>query len=265
VGDWVEYDMEDEERGTVMISEILDRNNYVARQSPHNKRQQHIIASNLDQSILLGTLKSPKTSQGFIDRFLISCEAFHIPAIIVFNKSDIYGEKEMHTYDEMKRMYEAIGYQVFLISVEKKEGLDKVQKLLENKTTLISGHSGVGKSSLINYLFPHLDLSTQEVSDWSGKGLHTTTFAQMYDLPEGGAVIDTPGMRELGLVNLEKEELAQYFPEMRAKMNGCQFNNCQHINEPGCAVKAAVEKGIITEARFYSYVDLWHGIQGPMY
>jgi ribosome biogenesis GTPase len=265
VGDWVEFEMEDEERGTVMISEILDRNNYVARQSPHNKRQQHIIASNLDQSILLATLKSPKTSQGFIDRFLISCEAFHIPAIIVFNKSDIYGEKEMHTYEEMKKMYEAIGYQVFLISVEKKEGLDKVQKLLENKTTLISGHSGVGKSSLINYLFPHLDLNTQEVSDWSGKGLHTTTFAQMYDLPEGGAVIDTPGMRELGLVNLEKEELAQYFPEMRAKMNDCQFNNCQHMNEPGCAVKAAVEKGIITEARFYSYVDLWHGIQGPMY
>ena len=265
VGDWVEYDMEDEERGTVMISNILVRNNYVARQSPHNKRQQHIIASNLDQSILLGTLKSPKTSQGFIDRFLISCEAFHIPAIIVFNKSDIYGEKELHTYEEMKKMYEAIGYQVFLISVEKKEGLDKVQKLLENKTTLISGHSGVGKSSLINYLFPHLDLNTQEVSDWSGKGLHTTTFAQMYDLPEGGAVIDTPGMRELGLVNLEKEELAQYFPEMRAKMNDCQFNNCQHMNEPGCAVKAAVERGIITEARFYSYVDLWHGIQGPMY
>jgi ribosome biogenesis GTPase len=171
----------------------------------------------------------------------------------------------MNIYDEMKKMYEAIGYQVFLISVEKKEGLDKVQKLLENKTTLISGHSGVGKSSLINYLFPHLDLNTQEVSDWSGKGLHTTTFAQMYDLPEGGAVIDTPGMRELGLVNLEKEELAQYFPEMRAKMNDCQFNNCQHMNEPGCAVKAAVEKGIITEARFYSYVDLWHGIQGPMY
>jgi ribosome biogenesis GTPase len=265
VGDWVTYEMEDEERGSVMISDIADRNNYVARQSPHNKRQQHIIASNLDQSILLGTLKSPKTSQGFIDRFLISCEAFHIPAIIVFNKSDIYGEKEMLTYDEMKKMYEAIGYQVYLISVEKKEGLDKIQKLLRNKTTLISGHSGVGKSSLINYLFPDLDLTIQEVSDWSGKGLHTTTFAQMYDLPEGGAVIDTPGMRELGLVNLEKEELAQYFPEMRAKMNDCQFNNCQHINEPGCAVKAAVEKGIITEARFYSYVDLWHGMQGPLY
>lgn len=265
VGDWVEYEMEDEERGTVMIDTILDRNNYVARQSPHNKRQQHIIASNLDQSILLATLKSPKTSQGFIDRFLVSCEAFHIPAIIVFNKSDIYGAKEMQTYETMKKMYEAIGYQVHLISVEKKEGLDLVQKLLKNKTTLISGHSGVGKSSLINYLFPHLELNTQEVSDWSGKGLHTTTFAQMYDLPEGGSVIDTPGMRELGLVNLEKEELAQYFPEMRAKMNECQFNNCQHINEPGCAVKAAVEKGIITEARFYSYVDLWHGIEGPKY
>jgi ribosome biogenesis GTPase len=133
------------------------------------------------------------------------------------------------------------------------------------KTTLVSGHSGVGKSSFINYLFPDLDLNTQEVSDWSGKGMHTTTFAQMYDLPVSGSVIDTPGMRELGLVNLEKEELAQYFPEMREKMEGCQFNNCQHINEPGCAVKAAVEKGIISEARFFSYVDLWHGIEPKKY
>ena len=265
VGDEVEMQIEDVLEESAMIDTICDRKNYVARVSPHNKHQHHIIAANLDQSLLFATLKDPKTSQGFIDRFLISCEAFHIPAIIVFNKSDIYGEKEMHTYETMKSMYEAIGYQVYLISVEKKEGLDKVQEILENKTTLISGHSGVGKSSLINFLFPHLDLTTQEVSDWSGKGLHTTTFAQMYDLPEGGAVIDTPGMRELGLVNLEKEELAQYFPEMRAKMNSCQFNNCQHINEPGCAVKAAVEKGIITEARFYSYVDLWHGMQGPMY
>ena len=265
VGDWVTYEMEDEQRGTVMITDILDRNNYVARQSPHNKRQKHIIASNLDQSILLVTLKSPKTSQGFIDRFLISCELFHIPAIIVFNKSDIYGQKEMNTYEQMKKMYASIGYQVFLMSVEQKQSLDTIQQLLKNKTSLLSGHSGVGKSSFINYIFPELDINTQEVSDWSGKGLHTTTFAQMYDLPEGGAVIDTPGMRELGLVNIEKEELAQYFPEMRAKMIHCQFNNCQHINEPGCAVKQAVEKGVITEARFYSYLDLWHTMQEPMY
>jgi len=265
VGDWVQYDMEDADKKSVMINDILDRDNYVARQSPHNKRQQHIIASNLDQSILLATLKSPKTSQGFIDRFLVSCEAFHIPARIVFNKSDIYGPSEMAIYDMLKRMYEAIGYQVFLISINQKDGLEAIEKLLLGKTTLISGHSGVGKSSFINYLFPNLDLSTQEVSGWSGKGMHTTTFAQMYDLPNGGAVIDTPGMRELGLVNLEKEELAQYFPEMREKMQGCQFNNCQHINEPGCAVKAAVEKGIITEARFFSYVDLWHGIEPKKY
>ncbi len=248
-----------------MIEEIEKRENYIVRVSPKHKGARQIIAANLDQALLIVTMANPRTSTGFIDRFLISCEAFHIPAIIVFNKSDIYGVKEMETYATMKKMYEAIGYQVHLISVEKKEGLDLVQKLLKNKTTLISGHSGVGKSSLINYLFPHLDLNTQEVSDWSGKGLHTTTFAQMYDLPEGGSVIDTPGMRELGLVNLEKEELAQYFPEMRAKMNDCQFNNCQHMNEPGCAVKAAVEKGIISEARFYSYVDLWHGMEGPMY
>lgn len=265
VGDWVTYEMEDEQRGTVMITEILDRNNYVARQSPHNKRQKHIIASNIDQSILLVTLKAPKTSQGFIDRFLISCELYHIPAIIVFNKADIYGPKEMKLYEQMKQMYTQVGYQVYLISIEQKQSLDSLQALLQNKITLLSGHSGVGKSSFINYLFPELDINTQEVSDWSGKGLHTTTFAQMYDLPKGGAVIDTPGMRELALVNIEKEELAQYFPEMRSIMNDCQFNNCQHINEPGCAVKAAVEKGSISEARFYSYIDLWHTMQEPMY
>jgi ribosome biogenesis GTPase len=265
VGDWVDCAMEEDAEQAVMIHHIIERDNYVARQSPHNKRQQHIIASNMDQSILLATLKSPKTSQGFIDRFLVSCEAFHIPAIIVFNKADLYEDEELERYVELKTMYEAVGYQVFLISIEQKMGLEPLDGLLKNKTTLVSGHSGVGKSSLINYLFPHLDLTTQEVSGWSGKGMHTTTFAQMYDYPGGGAVIDTPGMRELGLVNLEKEELAQYFPEMRAKMQGCQFNNCQHINEPGCAVKAAVEKGIISEARFFSYVDLWHGIEEKKY
>jgi ribosome biogenesis GTPase len=213
----------------------------------------------------LATLKSPKTSQGFIDRFLVSCEAFHIPAIIVFNKADIYGPEELERYAALEEMYQAVGYKVLLISIEQKMGLEPLDALLKNKTTLVSGHSGVGKSSMINYLFPDLDLTTQEVSGWSGKGMHTTTFAQMYDYPVGGAVIDTPGMRELGLVNLAKEELAQYFPEMRAKMQGCQFNNCQHINEPGCAVKAAVEKGIISEARFFSYVDLWHGIEEKKY
>ena len=192
VGDWVNYEMENEDQNSVMITHIIDRDNYVARQSPHNKRQQHIIASNLDQSILLATLKSPKTSQGFIDRFLVSCEAFHIPAMIVFNKSDIYGPAEMETYDQFKKMYEAVGYKVFLISIEKDQGLNKIQELLIGKTTLVSGHSGVGKSSFINYLFPDLDLNTQEVSDWSGKGMHTTTFAQMYDLPASGSVIDTP-------------------------------------------------------------------------
>ena len=264
VGDWVECEAEPDQP-TLMIAHINDRDNYVARQSPHNKHQQHIIASNLDQSILLATLKSPKTSQGFIDRFLVSCEAFHIPAIIVFNKADIYGATEMAIYEMLKEMYEAVGYKVFLISIEKQQGLAELKKLLINNTTLVSGHSGVGKSSFINFLFPNLDINTQEVSGWSGKGMHTTTFAQMYDLPEGGSVIDTPGMRELGLVNMDKEELAQYFPEMRKRMQDCQFNNCQHINEPGCAVKAAVEKGIIAEARFYSYVDLWHGIENHKY
>lgn len=258
VGDWVEFTMDHHDG--IMIESIIDRNNYVARQSPHNKWQQHIIASNLDQSILLATLKSPKTSQGFIDRFLVSCEAFHIPAILLFNKSDLYGAKELKQYEFLKEMYESIGYTVALFSLTSDQTLDFVHALLKNKTTLLSGHSGVGKSTFINFLFPNMDLVTQEVSEWSGKGMHTTTFAQMYDLPYGGSIIDTPGMRELGLVNLEKEEISHYFPEMLKVLGDCQFNNCQHQHEPGCAVKAAVQEGQIKIERYESYLDLWHSI-----
>lgn len=258
VGDWVELTMDHHDG--IMIESIIDRNNYVARQSPHNKWQQHIIASNLDQSILLATLKSPKTSQGFIDRFLVSCEAFHIPAILLFNKSDLYGAKELKQYEFLKEMYESIGYTVALFSLTSDQTLDFVHALLKNKTTLLSGHSGVGKSTFINFLFPNMDLVTQEVSEWSGKGMHTTTFAQMYDLPYGGSIIDTPGMRELGLVNLEKEEISHYFPEMLKVLGDCQFNNCQHQHEPGCAVKAAVQAGQIKIERYESYLDLWHSI-----
>jgi len=261
VGDWVDCAMEEDAEQAVMIHHIIERDNYVARQSPHNKRQQHIIASNMDQSILLATLKSPKTSQGFIDRFLVSCEAFHIPAIIVFNKADLYEDEELERYAELKTMYEAVGYQVFLISIEQKMGLEPLDALLKNKTTLVSGHSGVGKSSLINYLFPHLDLTTQEFSGWSGKGMHTTTFAQMYDYPGGGAVIDTPGMREFAIADISKQELSHYLPEMRAVMNDCQFNDCMHINEPGCAVKKAVIKGSIHEERYVSYLTILDSIQ----
>jgi len=261
VGDWVEIEEEHDSDDTVMIAAVYDRNNYVARQSPGNKNQHHIISSNLDQSMLICTLKDPKTSQGFIDRFLVSCEAFHVPAIIVFNKADIYKQKQLDAYAEWKNTYEACGYKVLLASVQQGLGMVEVRELLINKTTMLSGHSGVGKSSIINHVFPSFTLRTTEVSDWSGKGMHTTTFAEMFDLPSGGRIIDTPGLREFGLTNIEKNELSHYYPEMRALINDCQFNNCMHINEPGCAVKAAVAAGSIHSDRYYSYLNILESIQ----
>ena len=260
VGDKVDVDKEDIQEGSVVITNIYPRKNYITRQSPHNKHQHHIIASNLDQSLLFATLKDPKTSQGFIDRFLVASEAYHVPAIIVFNKSDLYGKKEMEKLDELKFIYEANGYKVLLMSLEKNEGVEEVTNLLKDKITLLSGHSGVGKSSFINIVFPELTLKTQDVSDWSGKGLHTTTFAEMYDLPEGGKIIDTPGLREFALMDIEKNELSHYFPEMKAVMAECRFNNCMHIEEPGCAVKQAIEEGKISASRYISYLNILSSI-----
>lgn len=256
VGDVVTIETENEQEGSVTITAIDDRNNYITRTSPANKHKHHIIASNLDQSLLFATLKEPKTSQGFMDRFLISSEAYHIPSIIVFNKTDLYREKELEKFAELQSIYEAIGYKVMGMSIEKNIGVEQVKNLLKNKTTLLSGHSGVGKSSFINTIFPELLLKTQDVSGWSGKGLHTTTFAEMFDLPFGGRVIDTPGIRELGLVDIPKQELSHYFPEMRDLINDCQFNNCMHTNEPGCAVKAAVEAGSVHIDRYVSYCTI---------
>ncbi len=256
VGDEVEMEIEDIQEESAMIDHIYDRRNYVARVSPHNKRLHHIIASNLDQSILFATLKDPKTSQGFMDRFLVSCESYHIPAIIVFNKSDIYRKKELEKFALLKEIYEAVGYKVVLASVQNKEGVEEVKTLLHNKTTLLSGHSGVGKSTFINTVFPQFSIRTQEVSGWSGKGLHTTTFAEMFDLDTGGHIIDTPGVREFGVVDITKQELSQYFPEMCALINDCQFNNCMHINEPGCAVKNAVNVGTVSVDRYASYLTI---------
>jgi len=256
VGDEVEMVIEDVQEESAMIDQIYDRRNYVARVSPHNKRQHHIIASNLDQSILFATLREPKTSQGFMDRFLVSCEAYHIPPIIVFNKSDIYRKKEMERFALLKGIYEAIGYKVVLASVQNNEGIDEIKKLLHNKTTLLSGHSGVGKSTFINSVFPEFNLRTQEVSEWSGKGLHTTTFAEMFDLNNGGRIIDTPGVREFGIVDISKQELSHYYPEMRALLNNCQFNNCMHINEKNCGVKDGVNNGTVSEERYISYLTI---------
>ena len=265
VGDEVEMVIEDIAEESAMIDHIGNRRNYVARVSPHNKRQHHIIASNLDQSILFATLKEPKTSQGFMDRFLISCESYHIPAIIVFNKADLYKKKEMERFALLKEIYEGIGYKVVLVSVQDNKGVDEVKTLLHNKITLLSGHSGVGKSTFINAVFPKFNLRTQEVSGWSGKGLHTTTFAEMFDLDEGGQIIDTPGLREFGIVDVSKQELSHFFPEMRALINDCQFNNCMHINEPGCAVKNAVNAGTVSVDRYASYLTILDTMEDNLY
>ena len=265
VGDWVDVVAEDIAEGSVIIHKIHPRKNYITRQSPHNKHLHHIVASNLDQSILLATLKDPKTSTGFIDRFLVASEAYHVPSILVFNKSDLYGEKEMEKFAEVKSIYEAIGYKVLSMSINNGNGVKEVNNLLKDKVTLLSGHSGVGKSSFINSIFPDLLLKTQDVSDWSGKGLHTTTFAEMYDLPFGGKIIDTPGMREFALMDIELNELSHYFPEMRELINDCKFNNCMHIEEPGCAVKLAVEEGRISASRYVGYLNILATIDNKKY
>ena len=261
-GSW--YVLKDHEK-TAMISEIYERRNYINRQSPSHRMHHHIVAANVDQCVLFATLKDPKTSQGFLDRFLVACEAYHVPAIIVFNKSDIYREKEINKFVTMKAMYEAIGYTVLLMSMQTEQGVAELKQLLKDKVSLISGHSGVGKSTFINNIFPRLELKTQDVSGWSGKGLHTTTFAEMFDLPEGGKIIDTPGLREFGLVHISKQELSHYFPEMRKLVPECQFNNCMHLNEPGCAVKAAVEDGSIDIDRYVSYLTILETIEEKSY
>ncbi|MFN6373680.1 MAG: ribosome small subunit-dependent GTPase A [Chitinophagia bacterium] len=261
VGDEVDFEMEDEAENRVIITALHPRKNYVNRVSPANKRLHHIVACNLDQSLLVATIKDPKTSIGFIDRFLVTCEAFHIPAIILFNKADIYGEKEMAIYEERRSMYEAVGYKVLLTSVKKDLGIDLLKETLKDKITLLSGHSGVGKSSLINQVLEGINIRTNEVSGWSGKGMHTTTFAEMYDLSGGGKLIDTPGMREFAIADISKDELSHYYPEMRDLLNNCQFNNCIHMNEPGCAIKQAVMEGKIHEDRYISYCTILDSIE----
>ncbi len=264
VGDIVEVENEEDIESGV-INEIYERRNYINRVSPHNKNQHHIVAANLDQSLLFATLKEPKTSLGFIDRFLIISEAYQVPAIIVFNKIDLFGKKELEKIEHVKNLYEKIGYKILLTSLKNNQGIDELITLLKDKTTLLSGHSGVGKSTFINKIFPELNIKTQDVSERSGKGMHTTTFAEMFDLPIGGKMIDTPGIREMGLVDIDKNELAHYYPEMRSIMNLCQFNNCMHINEPDCAIKKAVNNNTIDADRYVSYLNILDSIETKPY
>jgi len=260
VGDWVTIENENDHENT-MITEIHKRKNYITRVSPHNKNQQHIIASNLDQTMLFVTLKEPRTSLGFIDRFLVISEAYQVPAIVVYNKIDLLDEQEQLELQEIISIYRNIGYPVIPVSIQHQTGMQELRGMLQGKVTLLSGHSGVGKSTFINTLFPDMELKTSEVSEWSGKGMHTTTFAEMFDLPEGGALIDTPGIREMGLVDIDKYELAHYFPEMRAIMHDCQFNNCIHVHEPGCAIKNAVANNSIHIERYHDYLNILDSLE----
>lgn len=261
VGDKVLFEEEAEDGNIGTIKDIAERRNYIVRVSPHNKNQKHIVAANLDAALVMATIAEPRTSQGFIDRFLITGEAYHIPCIIVINKIDLLKPKHQEQLAHWKAMYEGAGYEVYPISATHPETVAALAERLQGITTLFSGHSGVGKSTLINQLIPGKELRTQEVSGYSGKGQHTTTFAEMFDMPGGGKIIDTPGVKEFGLIDIEKEELSQYFPEMRAVMQHCKFNNCLHINEPGCAVKEAVREGVIAEDRYVSYVMILDTIE----
>jgi ribosome biogenesis GTPase len=260
VGDIVDFETENEAESGATITKIHDRKNYINRQSPRVKYQHHIVAANVDQSIMVATITEPRTSQGFIDRFLVACEMFHVPAIIIFNKHDVYRRKELGQLEKLKTMYEKVGYTVLSISIKENTGMEEVTTILQNKISLVSGHSGVGKSSFINKIIEGKNIRTMQLSGWSGKGQHTTTFAEMHDLPFGGAVIDTPGMKEFGIVDIEKAELSGYFPEMKKRLNDCQFNNCLHMNEPECAIKKAAVNGEIHEDRYVSYCSILESI-----
>ena len=261
VGDNVLYDLEDDAEKNCIIREVKDRHNYMVRVSPHNKNQKHIIAANIDLALLVASIADPRTSTGFIDRFLLTAEAYHIPAVIIVNKMDLLRKNHGEVLQRWQEIYSMAGYEVLPVTATDKSTLQALEAKLDHKTTLFSGHSGVGKSTLINQLIPGLDRKTKIVSGWSGKGQHTTTFAEMFDLATGGRIIDTPGVKEFGLIDFEKEELSQYFPEMRAVLKDCKFNNCLHINEPGCAVKQGVVDNRIAEERYVSYVAILESIE----
>lgn len=256
VGDRVEFELEPDQESAV-ISALEPRRNYIIRKSINLSKQAQILGANLDQAILVVTLASPPTSLGFIDRFLVTAEAYSVPAALVFNKLDLFSEEGLEILEEYVSIYSELGYPCYEVSALEGTNIDQLRDLLRDKVTLVSGHSGVGKSSLINAIAPGSQLRTGSISDWSDKGKHTTTFAEMLPLPFGGYLIDTPGIRELGIVDIEQAELSHFFPEMRALLNACRFHNCRHVNEPGCAVLDALEAGDIQPSRYESYLSIY--------
>ncbi len=263
VGDWVDFAMQDD--GTGLILDVADRRNYIVRRATKLSKQTHVIAANIDLLCVVATIALPRTSTGFIDRLLATAEAYHIPACLVINKIDLYNDELWQIHREVKAIYQSAGYTVHEVSALHSIGLDSLRQAIQGRTTLFSGHSGVGKSALLNALCPDLDLRVGSISDWSLKGRHTTTFAEIFPLAmEGGAttrLIDTPGIKEFGMVDFERHELSLFFPEMRPFLSQCRFANCTHTHEPDCAVKQAVEQGKIPEERYHNYLNILETIQ----
>ena len=259
VGDKVVYQIEDENRNTGIISDILPRENYIIRQSVHKTAHGHLLATNIDQAVLIATLTFPRTSLGFIDRFLVASESFRIPTVLIFNKLDLLNEEQIAYQHELTQLYESLNYPCVFTSATDGNGVADFYAILRGKVSLIAGHSGVGKSTLVNAIAPDLDLRTSQVSTFANKGVHTTTFAEMFEIDPETFIIDSPGIKELGLADIEKEEISHYFPEMLALINQCRFNNCQHLDEPSCAIKDAVAQGEIAQSRYFSYLSMMDG------
>ncbi len=261
VGDRVGFDLDDEAIG--VIHTIDQRENYLVRKSVNLSKQLHIIGANIDLVFLVITLKNPETFTTFIDRFLVSAAAFGIETVLLFNKMDQYTEEELEMVNELKELYASIGYQSVFCSTKSGQGMSELRNLMKDNTSIFSGHSGVGKSTLINTVAPELRLKIGEISEQHGQGQHTTTFAEMFDLSFGGRIIDSPGIRGFGIADIDKEEIARYFKEFFKASENCKFNNCQHLSEPGCAVKSELEEGTIAESRYQSYLSMVLEEEGP--
>lgn len=263
VGDYVEYAVQDD--GTGVISEVMDRRNYIVRKATKLSKQTHVIAANIDLLCVVASLGLPRTSTGFIDRLLVTAEAYHIPAMVVFNKCDLYNDELWGAHHEVASIYQQAGYGVMAVSALTGYGIDGLRAAMVNRTVLFTGHSGVGKSALLNALCPGLDLRVGEISDWSLKGKHTTTFAEIFPLSMGEGdrtfLIDTPGIKEFGMVDFAREELSLFFPEMRRVVEHCRFANCTHTHEPDCAVKQAVADGMVSEERYHNYLNILDSIE----